>query len=74
MDKKKNENFFLKLVKIKKEIRNCVQNGRDLKDVEKTMVSDSLNPYNRSEEVFCGDVTGIKYEPSSNQVRTKLKI
>ena len=35
MDKKKNENFFLKLVKIKKEIRNCVENGRDLKDVEK---------------------------------------
>ena len=35
MDKKKNENFFLKLVKIKKEIRDCVQNGRDLKDVEK---------------------------------------
>ncbi len=33
------------------------------------MVSDSLNPYNRSEEVFCGDVTGIKYEPSSNQVK-----
>ena len=32
MDKKKKENFFLKLVKIKKEIRNCVQNGRDLKD------------------------------------------
>lgn len=25
MDKKKNENFFLKLVKIKKEIRNCVE-------------------------------------------------
>lgn len=45
MDKKKNENFFLKLIKIKKEIRDCVQNGRDLKDVEKTMVSDSLNPY-----------------------------
>lgn len=37
------------------------------------MVSDSLNPYNRSEEVFCGDVTGIKYEPSSNQVRTKYE-
>lgn len=35
MDKKKNENFFLKLIKIKKEIRDCVQNGRDLKDVEK---------------------------------------
>ena len=32
---KKNENFFLKLIKIKKEIRDCVQNGRDLKDVEK---------------------------------------
>ena len=30
MDKKKNENFFLKLIKIKKEIRDCVQNGRDL--------------------------------------------
>ena len=27
MDKKKNENFFLKLIKIKKEIRDCVQNG-----------------------------------------------
>ena len=25
MDKKKNENFFLKLIKIKKEIRDCVQ-------------------------------------------------
>nr|WP_287856149.1 hypothetical protein [Prevotella sp.] len=35
MDKKKNENFFLKLIKIKKEIRDCVQNGGDLKDVEK---------------------------------------
>ena len=35
MDKKKNENFFLKLIKIKKEIRDCVQSGRDLKDVEK---------------------------------------
>ncbi len=35
MDKKKHENFFLKLIKIKKEIRDCVQNGRDLKDVEK---------------------------------------
>ena len=35
MDKKKNENFFLKLIKIKKEIRDCVQNGRDLRDVEK---------------------------------------
>ena len=33
------------------------------------MVSDSLNPYNRSEEASCGDVTGIKYEPSSNQVK-----
>lgn len=50
MDKKKNENFFLKLIKIKKEIRDCVQNGRDLKDVEKTMVSDSLNPYEIDEE------------------------
>ena len=35
MDKKKNENFFLKLVKIKKAIRDCVQNGRDLEDVAK---------------------------------------
>ena len=35
MDKKKNENFFLKLIEIKKEIRDCVQSGRDLKDVEK---------------------------------------
>ena len=35
MDKKKNENFFLKLVKIKKAIRDCVQNGRDQEDVEK---------------------------------------
>lgn len=35
MDKKKNENFFLKLIKIKKEIRDWVQNGGDLKDVEK---------------------------------------
>ena len=35
MDKKKNENFFLKLIEIKKEIRHCVQSGRDLKDVEK---------------------------------------
>ena len=36
MDKKKNENFFLKLIKIKKEIRDCVQqSGGDLKDVEK---------------------------------------
>lgn len=50
MDKKKNENFFLKLIKIKKEIRDCVQNGRDLKDVEKTMVSDSPNPYEIDEE------------------------
>ena len=25
MEKKKNENFFLKLIKIKKEIRDCVQ-------------------------------------------------
>ena len=38
MDKKKNENFFLK--------------------------SDTLNPYNRSEEASSGDTTGIKYEPS----------
>ena len=43
MDKKKNENFFLK--------------------------SDSLNPYNRSEEASSGDATGIKYEPSTNQVK-----
>ena len=35
MDKKKNENFFLKLIEIKKKIRDCVQSGRDLKDVEK---------------------------------------
>ena len=28
MDKKKNENFFLKLIKIKKEIRDCVQTER----------------------------------------------
>ena len=28
MDKKKNENFFLKLVKIKKEIRNCVESRK----------------------------------------------
>ncbi len=27
MDKKKNENFFLKLIEIKKEIRDCVQSG-----------------------------------------------
>ena len=40
------------------------------------MVSDSLNPYNRSEEVFCGDVLGLntnqvrtKFEPSTNQVK-----
>ena len=51
MDKKKNENFFLKLVKIKKEIRNCVQNGRDLKDVEKNYgirFSKPLSPIRRS--------------------------
>ena len=47
MDKKKNENFFLK--------------------------SDSLNPYNRSEEASSGDATGIKYESSQNQVRTKYE-
>ena len=35
MDKKKNENFLLNLIKIKKEIHDCVQNGGDLKDVEK---------------------------------------
>ena len=33
------------------------------------MVSDSLNPYNRSEEASSGDATGIKYEPSTNQVK-----
>ena len=51
MDKKKNENFFLKLVKIKKEIRNCVQSGRDLKDVEKNYgirFSKPLEPIRRS--------------------------
>lgn len=29
---------------------------------------------NRSDEDSCGDATGIKFEPSTNQVRTKLKI
>ena len=33
------------------------------------MVSDSLNPYNRSDEDSCGDATGIKFEPSTNQVK-----
>ena len=34
MDKKKDENFFLKLIKIKKEIRDCVQNGGNLQQIE----------------------------------------
>lgn len=34
MDKNKKENFFLKLIKIKKEIRECVQNGGNLQNVE----------------------------------------
>ncbi len=34
MERKKDENFFLKLVKIKKEIRNCVQNGGSLQQIE----------------------------------------
>ena len=40
------------------------------------MVSDSLNPYNRSEEASSGDALGLntnqvrtKYEPSTNQVK-----
>ena len=44
MDKKKEENFFLKLIKIKKEIRDCVQSGRDLIDVEKNYVIRFSNP------------------------------
>ena len=33
------------LFKIKEEIRDCVQSKKDLKGVEKTMVSDFLTPY-----------------------------
>ena len=33
--KDKKENFFLKLIEIKKEIRNCVQNGGNLHQIEK---------------------------------------
>ena len=33
--KGKKENFFLKLIEIKKEIRNCVQNGGNLHQIEK---------------------------------------
>ena len=33
-DKNKKDNFFLKLLEIKKEIRNCVQNGGDLHKIE----------------------------------------
>ena len=33
------------------------------------MVSDSPNPYNRFDEESCGDATGIKFEPSTNQVK-----
>ena len=36
------------------------------------MVSDSLNPYNRSEEASSVDATGIKYEPSTNQVKNLI--
>lgn len=34
MEKKKNENFFMKLIEIKKEILNCVQNGGSLQQIE----------------------------------------
>ena len=34
MDKNKKENFFLKLIEIKKEIKNCVQNGGNLQKIE----------------------------------------
>lgn len=33
-DKNKQENFFLKLIEIKKEIQNCVQKGGNLHQVE----------------------------------------
>ena len=46
------------------------------KELGKTMVSDSLNPYNRSEEASSGMQLGLntnqvrtKYEPSTNQVK-----
>ena len=52
MDKKKNENFFLKLIKIKKEIRDCVQNGRDLKDVEKNYGIRFSTPPDRPKTLF----------------------
>ena len=34
-DNARKENFFLKLIEIKKEIRNCVQNGGNLHQIEK---------------------------------------
>lgn len=34
-DINKKDNFFLKLIEIKKEIRSCVQNGGDLHKIEK---------------------------------------
>jgi len=34
MDKNKKGNFFLKLIEIKKEIKNCVQNGGNLQQIE----------------------------------------
>ena len=34
MKENKKDNFFLKLIKIKKEIRECVQNGGNLQNVE----------------------------------------
>ena len=37
------------------------------------MVSDSLNPYNRTDEDSCGDATGIKFEPSTNQVKDLIR-
>ena len=37
------------------------------------MVSDSLTPYNRTDEDSCGDATGIKFEPSTNQVKDLIR-
>lgn len=34
-EKRKTGNFFLKMIEIKKGIRNCVQNNEDLCQVEK---------------------------------------
>jgi hypothetical protein len=35
MEKKKDKNIFIRMLEIKRAIRDCIQNGGDLKQVEK---------------------------------------